>query len=122
MMKTIELQITGTNSSKKYYVPLKDPARLVAMYVGTSAGQSSTADVKIGKSGASNTILDADLDGASAGDVVSAAYNSSATDAEKNQIFDLDTPAELDVNLESGGELVVQLVVDPFLIGQHKGF
>ena len=121
MMKTIEFHLAGTTSEKKYYLPLKDASRLISATVGSTAAQAAAATVKFGKKGASNTILDIDLNGTGAGEVAKAAYNSSATDSEKAQAFDLDTPVEILVNLASTSDLMIQLVVDPFLIGAHEG-
>lgn len=121
MMKTIEFHIAGTTSEKKYYLPLKDASRLVSANVGVTAAQTSTATVKFGKQSETNTILDINLNGTGAGEVAKAAYNSSATDSEKAQAFDLDTPVEILVNLAATSDLMIQLVVDPFLIGAHEG-
>lgn len=123
MMEKIYLQIAGTTSSKKHYVPFVDECRLVAAHVCATTTQSNAAsDVTFGKNGASHTIFDADLQDVNGGNSVTAEYNSDATESEKNQVFDLDTPLEIDVNLADASDLIICLVVDPFVIGARTGF
>lgn len=123
MMEKIYLQIAGTTSSKKHYVPFVDECRLVAAHVCATANQGDgAADVKFGKKGASHTIFDASLKNVDGANTVTAEYNGDATEAEKNQVFDLDTPLEIDVNLQATSDLIICLVVDPFVIGARTGF
>ena len=123
MMKTIEVFIPAPGESEvKYYLPVKDECRLVAAYVGLTVAQAAAAPIKFGKEGATYGVLSADLDGTGAGEVKVVGYNTDQTETAKNQIFDLDTPIEISVNLAADGNVAIQLVVDPFVIGKQHGF
>lgn len=121
MMKTIDYLIpTPGTSSTTFYLPFKDPSRLVSMYVSAGAAQSS-GTVSI-EDGDSNTIMEADLsDIDSAGDVVKGAWDSSASEVQKSTIFDKDNPLVLKIDLQADTNVGLQIVVDPFLIGAHEG-
>jgi hypothetical protein len=126
MMKTIYLQIAGTDSAVKHFLPMRDPCRIVGAKVTCNAAQAGAALITIGKDGASKTILDIDLQAAQTGDyvagvVVNVPFTSDATDAHKNQIFGGDVPICITPNLTSEGSVCIELTVDPFLIGPHKG-
>lgn len=117
-MKHIPLQISGTSSSKKYYVPCPEECKVVGAYVtNTTAQGDGAATVTVGKNGASTTILSTDLKNTGARSTTTLQYTDSLADSDKEQIFDADTPIEVDVNLQTSSELVIELVVDPFVIG-----
>lgn len=120
-MKQIYLNVSGTNSSKKYYVPFIDEGRLVGARVcNTTAQGDAAATVTFGKNGASHSIFTADLQNAAARTTTVADFTASVTDAEKNQVFDCDTPLEIDVNLQAASELTLLLIFDPFVIGSRS--
>ncbi len=126
MMKTIEIAFEASASgATKVYLPMKDPCRLISGYIGVSTQQDNTAYlVKIGKEDEAQHILEADLDSENvdAGETIKLTFNDSASEVQKKQIFDTDTPIEIEVaNLQNASMLVFQLIVDPFLIGAHEG-
>lgn len=119
-MKQIYLQVAGTTSSKKYHIPFIDEGRIVGARVCNSTAQGdAAATVTFGKNGASHTIFTADLQNAGARTTTKAAFTDSVTEAEKDQVFDCDTPLEIDVNLQAGSELTILLLIDPFVIGSR---
>ena len=124
MMKTIEISLPGTNSSVKHYLPLIDPCRLVSAKVSCSTAQTGAAVVSLAKAGVTNKVLIKDLKPASgnytAGAVVDMARGSATTDLEFNQVFGPKTPLEIDINLQANGQITLQIVVDPFLIGSRQ--
>lgn len=123
MMKTIELLIPAPGTSEvKYYLPLKDPSRLISAMVGVGGTQAGAAPVKFGKAGETYGVLSADLNGTAAGAVKAVGKDASQTEAKLNQIFDKDTPVEISINLQTDGTVAIQLVVDPFVIGKQHGF
>lgn len=122
MMKTIEFVLDNPGTSEKsFYIPLKDPSRLINLSVSAGAGQSGgTVTVEDGDGQA---IMEADLSGIdSAGDTVTGKWKDAASEKEKNAVFDRDNPLLVKVDLESDSTVGIQLVVDPFQIGQHEGF
>jgi len=123
MMRTVYLNIpqANTTSGKTVVLPFRDPCRLVAARVVPTSGQSDTsAVVNFGLASASNWALIADLQNVSARAVVLASWNGSATEKEKKQIFGPDTePLDINVNINTGSELGIELIVDPFAIGSH---
>lgn len=126
MMKTIYLQIAGTTSAVKHFLPMRDPCRIVGAKVTCNAAQAGAAPITIGEDGGATTILDIDLQAAQTGNyvagvVVNVPFTSAATDATKNTIFGGDVPICITPNLTTAGSVVLELTVDPFLIGPHKG-
>ncbi len=125
MMKTIEIAFTGKSGGNKVYIPVKDPCRLISGLIGVTTAQDSAAYlVTIGKAGEAEHILqiDLNLDNVGAGEVAKLVKNGSASQVQEKQIFDSETPIEIEVpDLNADTKLVLQLVVDPFLIGAHEG-
>ena len=124
MMKTIEISLPGTVSSVKHYLPLIDPCRLVSAKVSCSTAQTDAAVISLAKKDVSNKVLIKDLKPASAnyvaGTVVDMARGGDTTDLEFNQVFGPKTPLEIDINLQANGQITLQIVVDPFLIGSRQ--
>lgn len=126
MMQTIYLQIAGTTSAVKHFVPLKDRARLVDVKVACNAAQAGAATVTVGKDGAATTIKSIDLQAAQdgnyvAGTVYTLSDTASLTEGNKNQIFGGTVPLCITPNLASAGSVCLAITVDPFLIGPHTG-
>ena len=121
MMKTMEFLIHNPgDSAVSYYLPLKDPSRLIGFSASAGAGQGG-GKIEI-EDGNSNTIMEADLDAInSAGDVIKGEWEGSATEAQKKVIFDRDNPLVVKINLATNNTVGLQIVVDPFLIGAHEG-
>lgn len=120
-MKQIYMQVSGTTSSKKYHVPFIDEGRLVGARVCNSTAQGdAAANVTFGKNGATHSIFTANLQNAAARTTTKGEFTTDVTDAEKNQIFDCDTPLEIDVNLQANSELTILLIFDPFVIGSRN--
>ena len=121
MMKKIVLPIAGTTSSKKYHIPFTDECRLIGAQVCVSTTQADAAStVTFGKNGADHTVMTADLQAATGLSTKTAQFTASVTDAEKDQIFSLATPLEIDVNLATASQVTIELTVDPFVIGQNQ--
>ncbi len=121
MMKKVVFTLAGTTSSKKYHIPFSDECRVVGAQVCVSTAQADAASfVTLGKNGADHTIMTADLQAATALSTTTAQYTDLVTTAEQEQIFSLDTPLEIDVNLATASQITVELTVDPFVIGQNQ--
>lgn len=120
-MKKYSFVIPGTTSSVKHYIPIPDGGKLAGLYAVVNSTQTAgTALVKAGKKGATNHLLSADLGTTGAngiGNVAKAALNSSATDAERAQMFNASTPIELDIQLVVAGSVGVTILVDEYGIG-----
>ena len=122
MMKTIDLIIPRPGTSAvNHYLGFKDPCRLVAAYATLEVAQSATAPITLGKNGGAHTILNTDMDGTAARGTKAIPYTAAASQSTRNQIFDLETPIEIIVNLAADSNVHLQIVVDPFIIGPHKG-
>ena len=121
MMKTMEFLIENQGTSERtYYLPLKDPSRLIGFYV--SAGGAQTGGHVQIEDGDGNKIMEAELENIdSAGDVLKGKWDTSATEAQKKAIFDIDNPLVMKIDLQADTTVGVQLMVDPFLIGAHEG-
>ncbi len=119
MMKTMEFLFpTPGTSAVTYYIPIKDPSRLIGLLVSAGADQSS-GTVTI-EDGATNTIMTTDLSGIdAAGDVVRGTF--AGTEAQQKVIFDHTNPLVLKIDLQADTNVGIQLVLDPFQIGKHKG-
>ena len=120
-MKKYSFVIPGTNASVKHYLPIPDAGKVVGLYASVNSAQTAgTAVVKIGKKGATNYIMSANLGTTGAngiGNVAKATVNSSATDAERAQMFDMTTALELDIQLVVAGSVGVTVLVDEYGIG-----
>jgi hypothetical protein len=122
MMKTVDIILNRPGTAARVYqLAFKDPCRVIAAHVTAEVAQTGAATVTLGKNGAATTILSKDLDGLGAATAIDLAWTGSLTEANRKQIFDKDTPLELSVNLNEDSTLHLQLVLDPFLIGAHKG-
>ena len=120
-MKKYSYVIPGTTSSVKHYLPLPDAGKIVGMSaVVNSAQTAGTALVKVGKKGATNALFSANLGTTGAngiGNVAKATAVSAATQAEVNQIFDGETPVELDIQLVVAGSVGVTIMLDEYAVG-----
>lgn len=121
-MKHIYLNIPQANitTGKTVCLPFFEECRLVAARVVPTAAQADSASVvNLGLNSASNWALVADLQNVAAKSVVLAAWNTSATEKEKKQVFDASTPLDINANLATSSELGLELIVDPFVIGSR---
>ena len=120
-MKKYSFVIPGTTSSVKHYIPLPDGGKLAAISaVVNSAQTAGTALVKAGKKGATNYLMSANLGTTGAngiGNVAKGTLNSSATDAERAQMFDASTPLELDIVLVVAGSVGITIEMDEYGVG-----
>ena len=76
--------------------------------------------VKAGKKGATNYLMSANLGTTGAngiGNVAKGTLNSSATDAERAQMFDASTPLELDIVLVVAGSVGITIEMDEDGVG-----
>lgn len=124
MMEKTFLQRQASTGSLSAVFPVIDESRLVAAYVTVedTSAQGASAQIALGKSGATHNVLVADLGGAVNGTTTTAAYHSSVTEAEKYQVFDTSTPITVTgSNLNSSTQVGIWLVTDPFVIGQRVG-
>lgn len=120
MHNNMTMHLAGTTSSKKYYIPYPDPVKLVSAKVGVTTAQADTAStITIRPKGATNPVLTADLQNVAAGAVVEFAISDSATAAEIKTLYDDDTPMELDINLSSASDLMLNVEFDPFAISEN---
>ena len=119
MMKTMEFLIpTPGTDAVTFYLPIKDPSRLIGLLV--SAGGAQISGTVTIEDGATNTIMTADLsDIDAAGDVVRGTF--AGTEAQQKVIFDHTNPLVLKIDLQADADVGIQLVLDPFQIGKHKG-
>lgn len=120
-MKKYSYVIPGTTSSVKHYLPIPDAGKIVGLSaVVNSAQTAGTALVKAGKKGATNALYSANLGTTGAngiGKVAKGAAVTAATQAEVNQIFDGETPVELDIELTVAGSVGITLLVDEYAVG-----
>ena len=120
-MKKYSYVIPGTTSSVKHYLPIPDAGKIVGLSaVVNSAQTAGTALVKAGKKGATNALFSANLGTTGAngiGKVAKGAPVTAATQAEVNQIFDGETPVELDIVLVVAGSVGITLLVDEYAVG-----
>lgn len=120
-MKKYSYVIPGTTSSVKHYLPIPDAGKIVGLSaVVNSAQTAGTALVKAGKKGATNALFSANLGTTGAngiGKVAKGTAVTAATQAEVNQIFDGETPVELDIELTVAGSVGITLLVDEYAIG-----
>ena len=124
MMETIYLQIAGTTSAVKHFLPLKDRVRLIDVKVACNAAQAGEATITVGKDGAATTIKSIDLQAAQTGNYVAGTVytlpdTASLTEGNKNQIFGGDVPLCITPDLTTAGSVMLAITVDPFLIGPH---
>jgi hypothetical protein len=120
-MKKYTFTIPGTTSAVKHYLPIPDAGKLVGLYaVVNSAQTAGTATVQAGKAGAATSVLTANLGTTGAngiGKVAKGALTPSVTEANKQQIFDGETPIELTAVLVVAGSIGVTVLVDEYAIG-----
>lgn len=120
-MKKYSFVIPGTTSSVKHYIPLPDGGKLAGISAVVNSTQTAgTALVKAGKKGATNYIMSANLGTTGAngiGNVAKGTLNSSATDAERAQMFDASTPLELDIVLVVAGSVGITIEMDEYGVG-----
>ena len=115
-MKKIYMTLPSSNST--FYVPFTEECRLIDAKAGLSTAQAGSGTINLGLSGATNWAMQVSADSdVSAGDVLAGAWNGSATEAEKKQVFDTDTPLEVQTSLNDTSLVVLELTVDPFVIG-----
>lgn len=120
MHRNMTMHLAGTTSSKKYYLPYPDPIKLLGAKVGVSTAQADSASfIKIKPKGATNAVLEADLQNAAAGAVVKFTKNADATAAEIKQLYDDETPMEIEVNLSAASDLLFNVEFDPFAISEN---
>lgn len=120
MHNNMTMHLAGTTSAKKYYLAYPDPVKLNGAKLGVSTAQADTASyVQIKPKGATNAVLQADLQNAAAGDVIAFTKNPSATKEEVRTLYDDDTPMEIEVNLSSASELMLNIEFDPFAISEN---
>ena len=124
-MKYINISIPGTTSAVKHYVPIPSTGRLIGISAVVNSTQTAgTATVTVGKKGAAHTLFTANLGttGANgAGNIAKGVLNASATDAERIQIFNMDTvPVEITAQLVVAGQINLVLKVDEFNIGGKR--
>ena len=120
MHNNMTMHLAGTTSSKKYFIPYPDPVKLVGAKVGVTTAQADTAStITIRPKGATNPVLTADLQNVDAGAVVKFVVSSSATAEEIKQLYDDETPMEMDVNLSTASDLMLNVEFDPFAIAEN---
>lgn len=119
-MKKLVFNIPTANSGtgKTFHLPFSEECRLIAArVVPTTAQADSSSVVNFGLASATNWALVADLQNVGARTAVLASWNASATEAEKKQVFSVDEPLDVNINLATASELGLELIVDPFVIG-----
>ena len=122
MMKTIDIVLNRPGTSARVYqLAFKDPCRIIEAAVCLEVAQAAAAPISLGKAGAASTIFDMDLDGTAAGACKVIPFTTGVTEGNKNQIFNRTTPLVLTVDLAADSTIHLQLTVDPFVIGPHKG-
>ena len=119
-MKTITMVLAVGQATVDYYLPVKDPCRLVGAFVGTNKDLSADATAKLQIGKGTDYVLEIAANKALG--KTASATKVDTTEAKLNQIFDKDEPIKINaVSAVAGTVYVLQLVVDPFLIGKHKG-
>ena len=120
-MKKYSYVIPGTASSVKHYLPIPDAGKIVGVSAVVNSTQTAgTALVIVGKKGATNKLFSANLGTTGAngiGNVAKGAAVTAATQAEVNQVFDMTTPVELDIQLVVAGSVGITVLVDEYAIG-----
>ena len=120
-MKKYSYVIPGTTSSVKHYLPIPDAGKIVGLFAVVNSTQTTgTALVKAGKKGATNALYSANLGTTGAngiGKVAKGAAVTAATQAEVNQVFDMTTPLELDIELVVAGSVGITVLVDEYAVG-----
>ena len=120
-MKKYSYVIPGTASSVKHYLPIPDAGKIVGLSAVVNSTQTAgTALVIVGKKGATSKLFSANLGTTGAngiGNVAKGAPVSAATQAEVNQVFDMTTPVELDIQLVVAGSVGITVLVDEYAVG-----
>ena len=120
-MKKYTFVIPGTTSAVAHYLPIPDAGKVVGLSaVVNSAQTTGTATVTVGKKSATNVLYTANLGTTGAngiGNVAKGALNSSATQAEVNQVFDSTVPLELSIVLVVAGSVGITVLVDEYAVG-----
>ncbi len=121
MMQQIEIRVpSAATDGKTVYLPLKDKVRVIGA-LAIPQGATDSGVVTIGKGDNAVLTTAADIGSKSAGDVIPFTLDSTSTEAQLNQIFGPDEPIQIKSVTNGTNSFIIQLIVDPFLIGKHTG-